>query len=151
MKNSYTTKIDIPSLLPVLASVIISQKVSFLQGNLLELPVVKLITTACATQATQAWTHATLQHTNSGKKIIKVASYARRLAWACCPPVRGDEFWRIAPIALVPLPDAAEVSCPLNASSRLHMACWEELAGSTGHPQMQTRSHWLSPLPRMRL
>jgi len=49
MKNSYTTKIDIPSLLPVLASMIISQKVSFLQGNLLELPVVKLITTACAT------------------------------------------------------------------------------------------------------
>ncbi|KAG2600016.1 hypothetical protein PVAP13_5KG657914 [Panicum virgatum] len=61
-----------------------------------------------------------MQHSSTQtvvKKIIKVASYARRLA-SC-------------------------LSCPLNASSRLHMACWEELTGSTGHPQMQTRSHWL--------
>ena len=55
----------------------------------------------------------------------------------------GMSSGAVTPIALVPLPDTAEVSCPLNASSRLHMACWEELAGSTGHPQMQTRSHWL--------
>jgi hypothetical protein len=55
----------------------------------------------------------------------------------------GMSSGAIAPIALVPLPDTAEVSSPLNASSRLHTACWEELAGSTGHPQMQTRSNWL--------
>ena len=85
-------------------------------------------------------------------KILKVAGCAHSLVRVCLcyPSVREDEFRRVVPIALMPLPDADEMSCPLNTSSGWHTP-WEKPAGSTG-PSSDAGPLSLAPVrfePRM--